>query len=119
MKLRAILALTPLLFLAGCFCSVQVSDEGGRKLCLVENSGWKLFNLIPIASGDIDYPNREVCVWFENTVNLKNNIRLLEEEQERRGLRNLRDLCSYKTEEQAFFFLFKRYTYHTSAELLP
>lgn len=106
-----------LLLTAGC-CSVSVSKEGDRDLVEIKSEGWKLLNCIPIASGDPDYPNQEVASWFTDNVTLATNMRLLDETLRERGYRNFRDLTSFKADETVIPLLFKRYAYHTSAEML-
>jgi len=103
---------------AGGCCSVQRTSEGGREMVYIENTGWKLLNLIPIASGDPEYPNREVCLWFCDSVLLEVNTMLLDETMRKEGFRSVRNVASHMSDEQAIPFLFKRYSYHTSAELL-
>jgi len=110
-------ALTIALLLATGCCAVDVSQEGGRDMVTVRNEGWKLFSCIPIASGDPIYPNQEVANWFEDTVTLKTNMTLLDEAMKDRGYSGFRDITSYKRDEVVVPFLFKRYIYHTSAEL--
>ena len=102
---------------AGC-CSVEVCDEGDRRLCYIENEGWKAFGLLPIVAGDPEHPNESATRWFTNTITLKSNVQLLNQMVKREGAVGVRDLCSYRTEEVIFPILLKRYIYHTSAELV-
>lgn len=115
MKLPTILITAALL--GGC-CSVTISKQGDRNLVAVRNDCLKLLNCIPIASGDPNYPNGEVCNWFENTATLKTNMQLLDDAMAKHGYRSFNDLTSYTSEESVVPILFKRYSYHTSAELL-
>jgi len=115
MRIGAILAIVTLL--GGC-CSVKISSQGNHDMVEIQNRGWKLFSCIPIASGDPNYPNGEVANWFENTVTLKTNLQLLDDAARKGGYHGFRDLTSFTTEETIFPILLKRYTYHTSAELL-
>jgi len=102
---------------SGC-CSYQISTINGRTMAYAENSGWKLLALIPIASGDLEYPNQEVASWWEDTVTLENNMKLMDMAAREYGATGYRELSSYRTKESVFLFLFRRYTYHTSAELI-
>ena len=102
--------------LSGC-ASVEVATEG-TDLVVVENSGGYLFRFIPIFSGDPDYPNQEVCNWFEDTVHLETNIRLLNEETERQNAVGYRNLVTSTYDESVFLVLFKRKVLRTSAELI-
>ena len=87
-------------------------------MCYIENSGWKLLALVPIASGNPLKPNQNSSVWFTDTVTLQVNVELLNRTIRENGYASTSDLCSYRTEEVIFPVLFKRYVYHTSAELL-
>ena len=102
--------------LSGC-ASVQVANEGAN-VVTIENSGCFLFCCIPLFSGDPDYPNEEVCNWFENTVKVSTNIRLLEEEAFKQHARGYRNVASHMDDESILWFLLKRKVYRTSAELI-
>ena len=84
----------------------------------IENTGWLLFQFIPIGSGDPLYPNKNTCRLFKNTVTLQNNLDILKGEMERTGATRLANLNSRKTNESILFILFTRRAYHTSAVLL-
>ena len=109
-------AYSTLALLSGC-ASIEVSTEG-TDLVVVENSGGYLFRFIPIFSGDPDYPNQEVCNWFEDTVSLKTNIRLLDEEAARQNASGYRNLVTSTYDENILLILFKRKVLRTSAELI-
>lgn len=102
--------------LSGC-ASVDVATEG-NDMVVVQNSVGYLFRFIPLFSGDPDYPNREVCNWFEDTVSLKTNIRLLDEEAEKQHASGYRNLVSSTYDESVLLILFKRKVLRTSAELI-
>ena len=84
----------------------------------IENTGWLLFQCIPIGSSDPRYPNKKTCRLFRNTVTLQNNLNILEGEMERVGAKRVANLSSRKTNESILFILFTRRAYHTSAVLL-
>ena len=84
----------------------------------IENTGWLLFQCIPIGSGDPRYPNKKTCRLFRNTVTLQNNLNILKGEMERTGATRVANLSSRKTNESILFILFTRRAYHTSAVLL-
>ena len=102
---------------AGC-ASISISSKGGHTMAVVENSGWYLFNAIPIASGDPDNPDCASFSIFGDTVTLENNVKLLERARKEQGAASYKDVVSYTTEESVFLILLKRYYYHTSAELV-
>ena len=116
MKVFIAIALAALLF-NGC-CSVTVCKDGGHDLVTIENTGWKFLGLMPIASGDPEYPNQEVSVWFCDSILLEVNMMMLDDAMRKYGYTDFKNLVSYKTQENSFLLFFKRYTYHTSAELL-
>lgn len=109
-------ALTAASIVSGC-ASVDVATNG-NDLVSVQNSGCYLFYCIPLFSGDPDYPNQQVCNWFENTVKLETNMRLLREEAERQGATGVKSLVSHKDDETIVWLLLKRKIYRTSAELV-
>lgn len=100
----------------GC-ASVNVSNQGPN-MVTVENSGCFLLYCIPLFSGDPNYPNQDVCNWFENTVKVETNMRLLEEEMANQGARGIRNIASHQDDETVLFLLLKRKIYKTSAELI-
>lgn len=102
--------------LQGC-ASVSVATED-RDMIVVQNSGAFLFYCLPLCSGDPNYPNQEVCNWFENTVKVETNVRLLEAEATRRGATGYRNLVSHIDDEVAIPLILKRKIYRTSAELV-
>ncbi len=104
------------LALSGCVAT-RVCKEGGHDVAYIENSGVKLFNFIPFASGDPEYPNYNVALWFEDAATLENNMMLLDDIMRKRGYTKAKSLCSYRTDEIVIPLLLKRYIYHTSAEL--
>lgn len=104
------------LFVTGCV-NVQVGTEG-QELVSVTNDGIFLFCAIPICTGDPNYPNEQVANWFTNTVTVATNMRVLEEEAAARGAHDVKDVVSYMTEEKMLWFILKRKTYHTSAQLV-
>ena len=102
--------------LVGC-TSVEVCAEGPN-MVTVQNSACYLFCFIPLFSGDPNYPNQQVCNWFEDTTKLETNMRLLDETAEARGATGYRNLVSRIEDERVFMFLLKRKVLHTSAELI-
>ena len=84
----------------------------------VENSGWELFKCLPLASGNPNFPNKNTCRWFMNTVTLQNNIEMLDQEMKSCGATRFANLTSRNTEETFLFILLTRRAYHTSAVLL-
>ena len=109
-------ALLIALFASGC-CSIHTSSEGGRTMCLVENYGWRLFDLVPLVAGDPDSLHESGCKLFSDTVTLENNQKLLDRAIKRAGATGVRFQNSYMTDEQSLFTFYRR-TYYTSAELV-
>jgi hypothetical protein len=114
---RLLLSILPALLLYGC-ATVDSSIAGGRHLLSIKNSGWKLFTLIPIASGDVHSPNANSTKLFKDTTSLKNNIVMLDDAVRAAGAVGFRNLSSTIREENVLFILLSRRIYHTSAELV-
>jgi len=108
--------LTLALLFSGC-ATVQVASENGRTMADAENSSWRIFWWLPLGGGDCDDPNDDFCVWFRNTVTLKNNMKLLDYAREKKGARSVKDVQSYFTDEY-YLFILRRSAMHTSAELV-
>lgn len=102
--------------LTGCV-GVQTADRG-KDMVYVQNENLLLFACLPICSGDPDYPNDEVANWWEDTVNVKTNVRLLEEIRDERHARALANISTYPREDWIFWPFLKRNILGTSAELV-
>ena len=118
---------TVLLFACGCTTVLKskefddVKTDGGSTPVAaieIENSVWLLFNCLPVASGSPDHPNRNRCKLFRNTVNLPNNMKVLQAELESEGVTKVANLTSHYSEESYLFFLLTRRACHTSAVLV-
>ena len=96
------------------------TDGGSTPVAAVEieNSVWLLFNCIPVASGSPDHPNLNKCKILRNTVNLPNNMKVLQEEMVHEGVEKVVNLTSHYTEESYLFFLLTRRACHTSAVMV-
>jgi len=108
--------LIALLALCGC-ATVEVSSENGRTMVDAENSCWRIFWWLPLGGGDCDDPNDDFCVWFRNTVTLKNNMKLLDYAREKKGARSVKDVQSY-IDDNHYLFILRRTSMHSSAELV-
>ena len=115
------------LFACGCTTVLKskefgdVKTDGGSTPVAaveIENSVWLLFNFIPVASGSPDHPNLNRCKVFRNTVNLPNNMKVLEKEMACEGVEKVVNLTSHYTSESYLFFLLARRACHTSAVLV-
>jgi hypothetical protein len=93
-------------------------DETPIETVMIENTGWTLFNVIPIGSGNPDRPDECSCRIFEDTTSLQNNLDMLEREMKRVGSTRIVNLCSRTIDESIFLMLFTRTACHTSAVLL-
>ena len=115
------------LFACGCTTVLKSKEFGDVKAdggstpvaaVEIENSVWLLFNFIPVASGSPDHPNRNRCKLFRNTVNLPNNMKVLQAEMEQENVTKVANLTSHYSEESYLFFLLARRACHTSAVLV-
>jgi len=101
---------------SGC-TSVEVCNKG-KDMVAIQNSGCFFLGFVPLFSGDPDYPNESVCNWFDDTVKVSTNIRLLNEEIEKQHASGARHIASHTDDENIFWFIFKRKICRTSAELV-
>ena len=113
MKKRGIALLAAL---CGC-CSYEIRNEGGKDMVKIENESFRLFGCFSIWSGDPEYPNRQVTLWFCDSLLLDVNMMLLDEAMRANGYSSFQNISTYKTSED-MLFLFRRKKLYTSAELL-
>lgn len=93
-------------------------NESPIETALIENTGWTMFKVIPIGSGNPEKPNRNSCCLFEDTTTLQNNLDMLEREMKRVGATRIKNLSSKTADESLFLLLFTRTACRTSAVLL-
>ena len=84
----------------------------------IENTGWFLFNVIPIGSGNPELPNKDDVCFFRNTVTLDNNMKMLDATMKRLGATRFAHLTSRTKDDFYYFFILYRRTCLTSAVLL-
>lgn len=101
----------------GC-ASIKTCERGGKPMVDVANTGWYLFNFIPLASGNPEAPNETDFKLFQQTTTLANNTRLLDYAATKRGAIGVKDVSTYTADESIFLILLKRHIIHTSAELI-
>ena len=114
--MKKTIGLALLAALCGC-CNVKITQDAGRDVIEADNSSWRLFGIFAIASGDPEYPNRDVCVWFCDSLLLDVNMMLLDDAMHKNGYRGLRNISTYKTRENVLLF-FNRQKLSTTAELI-
>ena len=102
--------------LCGC-CSYEIRKEGGKDMVMVENESFRLLGCFSIWSGDPEYPNRGVTLWFCDSLLLDVNMMLLDDAMRKNGYLSFKGISTYKTSED-MLFLFSRKTLRTSAELV-
>ena len=122
-----LIALLSVFAMAGCATITTahnyhgVNVEGGEvpiESVVIENTGWKIFDLIPRGGGDPQRPNSCSCRLFEDTTTLQNNLDMLEGEMKSVGATRIVNLCSRKIDESVFILLLTRTACRTSAVLL-
>ena len=127
MKTTAIPILLAALLTGGCMSVLKTSEFEGVKVdggltpaavVEIENSVWLFLNFIPLASGNPDRPNANSCKIFRNTVNLENNMKVLNGEMEKEGVSSVANLTSRYADEKYLFFILARRACHTSAVLI-
>ena len=113
---KTLLFALPTTALCGC-CSYEIRTEGGKDVVLVENESFRFLGLFSIWSGDPEYPNRQVTLWFCDSLLLDVNMMILDEAMREKGYSSFRNISTYKTCEDTLF-LFSRKKLYTSAELI-
>lgn len=116
MRQLAIAALAALMA-AGC-ATVTITEEKEVHGVAVKNTGWYLFSLIPLGSGNPDKPNQVSFKCFRDTATIENNMKLLEYAIKESGASGVKNLTSFVSDEKILIILLKRFTIHTSAELV-
>lgn len=104
------------LLFSGC-ATVKAASEGGRTFIAGECSSWRFLWWIPLFGGDCEDPNDNFCVWFRNTSTLEDNVKLFEYACARKGARGVKDVKVF-VDDTHFFFIFRRTTFFSSAELV-
>ena len=102
--------------LCGC-CSYEIRKEGGKDVVLVENESFRFLGCFSIWSGDPEYANRQVTLWFCDSLLLDVNMMLLDDAMRQNGYSSFQNISTYKTSED-LLFLFSRKKLYTSAELI-
>ena len=112
---------------SGCALVTRLPPEPGAKTpegeeivetVQVMNSSWSLFCLLPLASGDVDSPDRVSCLPFRESVNLENQMKMIEAEAKRCGASCAKHVVTYEDDEDLLLVLFLRRKIHTSAILI-
>ena len=114
--MRKIVLLTLLAALCGC-CSYEIRTEGGKDVVLVENESFRFLGCFSIWSGDPEYPNKQVTLWFCDSLLLDVNMMLLDDAMRKNGYSSFQNISTYKTSED-MLFLFRRKKLYTRAELI-
>ncbi len=81
----------------------------------IENSGWYLFDFIPLFCGDPERPNDNTCRIFKHTVTLQNNLVVLDWIMAENNCTVISNLASRETDDIYFIFLLYRRACHTTA----
>ena len=114
--MKKIILLSLLAMLCGC-CSYEIRKEAGKDVVLVENESFRFLGLFSIWSGDPEYPNKQVTLWFCDSLLLDVNMMILDEAMRKNGYSSFQNISTYKTSED-MLFLFRRKKLYTSAELI-
>ena len=105
------------LMAAGC-ATLAITEENNMHGVAVKNTGWYLFSLIPLGSGNPEKPNQVSFKCFRDTATIENNMKLLEYAIKESGASGVKNLTSFVSDEKILIILLKRFTIHTSAELV-
>jgi len=112
---------------AGCASVKRIPMDGNSRVegglqpietVEISNTCWYLFACLPIASGEPDAPNEFGCRVFRNSVNLENQLRMLQREVDQKGARRAINVTTLTTDEDLLLLLLVRGNIHTSAVLV-
>lgn len=100
---------------AGCVHVQELPQADGSVRVEIENSGWYLFDVLPIATGDPEGGT----AWFSDHCDAHANMRVLEPIIRRVGAVRVGPLVSHETDEGVLLILLNRHGFHTSVTLFP
>ena len=121
------LALLALLLSAGCMTTEMshvlrdVPASAGKKHLMtveVRNTGWFLFDFIPLVCGNPAHPDEFSSRFFSDTLTLQNNLNVMDRLLKREGASVFGSLTSHEEGEGFFTFVVTRKSFHTSATLV-
>lgn len=127
MNFRRVFLVFALLCASGCAHVTRLAPKPGERTpegeeiietVQVMNSSWSLLCLLPIASGDVDTPDCVSCLPFRDSVNLKNQMKMIEAEAEKCGASRAKHVVTYEDDEDVFLLILLRRKIHTSATLI-
>ena len=127
MNLYRMTAVAVLAFASGCAMVTRIAPEPGERTAegdeIVEtvqvmNSSWSLLCLLPLASGDVDSPDCVSCRPFRDSVNVENQVKMIEDEARRCGAARATHVVTYEDDEDVYLLLLLRRKIHTSAVLV-
>lgn len=107
-----------LAFLTGGCATINISREGGVTMAEISNTGWFLFSFIPLGSGNPEKPDSFSFKCFRNTATLENNMDMVRRAMKTSGAKSVKNLTSVTTDEKIFIVLLRRFSFHTSCELI-
>lgn len=96
------------------------SDGGARQKMTVEvrNTGWFLFDCIPLVCGDPKGPDAVATRFFTDTLTLQSNLDVLGKIIEQNDGYRLGSVSSHEEGEGFLVFIVTRRSFHTSATLM-
>ena len=127
MRTLRVLPALALLLASGCAFVTRMPPEPGARTAegdeIVEtvqvmNSSWSLLCLLPLASGDVDSPDCVSCRPFRDSVNVENQVKMIEDEARRCGAARATHVVTYEDDEDVYLLLLLRRKIHTSAVLV-
>lgn len=124
---RAFAIASVVLSLTGCMtseisrtpCGAPGDGDDSHHLTVdIENTGWYLFDFIPLLCGDPNGVNQCSTKVFRNTLTLQNNMNELMRIVQQEGTYTIGSIMSHEESESVWVFFVSRHGYHTSATLM-
>lgn len=98
---------------SGCVHITELRQPDDSLLVEINTTGWFLFDLLPIATGDLDGG----CAWFRDNCVADTNLKVIDRIVEREQATKIGPIVSHETDEGILLFLLNRHGFHTSAVL--
>ena len=102
-----------LAFASGCVYVSEIERPDGSELVEINTTGWYLFDLAPIITGDVE----DDWTWFTDTCDAHNNMKQLDKLIVEKKVKRIGPVTSHEVDEGVLVFLLNRHEFRTSVVL--